>query len=335
MTAAQFGNHAADHVVQIQPCLDIRQQNRVLLLDGIPVASVHVFHIIAVAEGAPDLIKNLRPFLGIVHRRIHVRDIDLLSAADFGGREVHRLPDRSGEQGLLVARAVHDHRLGAFIALAGRKVKNMSSALSGVPEFLAVAEIIARVADRQLDDPLRQSFEIDSDLSRFGLFRFFLCGGILVRLRIRFRILGLRRRVAVGRQKRRRRVRSQHRHISPAHVGVGIVPLDPAVDRIQIPVGGKDEILSLRAEGRRAGIVPPVRHGIFLAGGEVAQINDVHLILGRLRIGQPLAVPGDVHGTEFRFRALRNGFLRLGDRIHLDDAVLPVRVIDVLAVGAP
>ena len=136
-------------------------------------------------------------------------------------------------------------------------------------------------------------------LGRLGL------RGLLRRvgLDLHFRILG---------DQRGGRILGEHRHIHAGHVGVGVVPFDAAVLRVQVAVGGEDQVLAVRAEGRAAAVVPALGDRVLLAFGEVVQVDDVHLVLGRAGVGDPLAVRGVLHAAELRFGILHHAPSRCG-----------------------
>ena len=76
MTATQLADHLTDDVRQVLAVLHVGQQGGILGLDRLPVHAMHVLEIEAIAEGAPRLIEDLRPFLRIVRRDLHVRRVD-------------------------------------------------------------------------------------------------------------------------------------------------------------------------------------------------------------------------------------------------------------------
>ena len=82
MTACEFGDHLAYDVVEVVAGLGVGQQCRIFLLYCVPVDSVHVLKIEAVAECTPCFIEYLRPLLGIVYRSYHVAQVDALAELD-------------------------------------------------------------------------------------------------------------------------------------------------------------------------------------------------------------------------------------------------------------
>ena len=142
VTAGDLADHSADHVIEVKTGLDIRQESRILLLDGLPVAAVHILKIVAVAERSPDLVEDLRPLLGVIHCRVHIVKVDGLASADFRGREADGCPFALGSRKcLLVSRTVDDHSFRTLLRLTGLEIKHLSTATIPVPELLAVREI--------------------------------------------------------------------------------------------------------------------------------------------------------------------------------------------------
>ena len=142
VTAGDLADHSADHVIEVKTGLDIRQESRILLLDGLPVAAVHILKIVAVTEGAPDLVEDLRPLLGVIHCRVHIVKVNGLASADFRGREADGCPFALGSRKcLLVSRTVDDHSFRTLLRLTGLEIKHLSTTTIPVPELLAVREI--------------------------------------------------------------------------------------------------------------------------------------------------------------------------------------------------
>ncbi len=83
VAAGDLSDHPTDNIVEIQTGLDVRQKGSVLFFYRLPVASVHILKIVAVAERSPNLVKDLRPLLGVVNGRVHVVEVDGLASTDF------------------------------------------------------------------------------------------------------------------------------------------------------------------------------------------------------------------------------------------------------------
>ena len=142
VTAGDLADHSADHVIEVKTGLDIRQESCILLLDGLPVATVHILKIVAVTERSPDLVEDLRPLLGVIHCRVHIVKVDCLASADFRGREADGCPFALGSRKcLLVSRTVDDHPFRTLLRLTGLEIKHLSTTTIPVPELLAVGEI--------------------------------------------------------------------------------------------------------------------------------------------------------------------------------------------------
>ena len=274
MTAGDLCDHSADHVVQVETGLHVREQGLVLCLDGLPVASVHVLEIVTVAESAPHLVVDLGPFLGVVDGCVHVVSVDVLSAGtDLGRREIdyrHLAP--AVKDGLLVAEAVRDHPFGAVVDLAGSEIicpdcsaapctgtgctaTHGAGGSAGEPDLLAVAEESTASVERKFHHPVDKAFRVDLDgdgLVRSSLSclralagtsgRHVTPSGSSLGAGSAGAVLGSfvfflgRSGLAVGRKQRGRRILGEHHHVGPGHVAVGIVPFDAAVDRIEVTV---------------------------------------------------------------------------------------------------
>ena len=142
VTAGDLADHSADHVIEVKTGLDIRQESCILLLDGLPVAAVHILKIVAVAEGSPDLIEDLWPLLSVVNGCVHIVKVNGLASADFRGREADGCPFALGSRKcLLVSRTVDDHSFRTLLRLTGLEIKHLCATAVPVPKFLAVREI--------------------------------------------------------------------------------------------------------------------------------------------------------------------------------------------------
>ena len=331
VAAGHLGDHLTDDVVHVQAGLGVRDKHFILGLDGLPVASVHVLQVVAVAEGAPDLVIELGPFLGVVHRGDETVQGHFVLQAHLGGGSGHIHVTSFDEDSLLVPVADHHPGVGALFVLLGGKVEDPGAAAAAVPELAAVAVETASL-DGQLDDAVDDPVGVDGRgrlFSRFRGARFLRIGlGLVCRglFHLYDRIL---------RDQRGRRILGQHGHIHAGHVAVGVVPFDAAVLRIEVAVGGEDEVLAVGAEGGAAAVVPALGDGVFLPAGEVVQIDDAHLVGRGLGIGKPLAVRRILDAVELGLGVLHHGALGFGERVHLHDAVLAVGVEEVLAVRAP
>ena len=336
VAAGDFGDHLANDVVHVQARLGVRDQDLILGLDSLPVASVHVFQVVTVAESAPDLVEELGPFLAVVDRRDQAVEGHLVLQTHLRAGCGHVQVASLHEDGLLVAVPDGHPGIDTILVLAGGEVEHARAAAAAVPEGLAVA-VEAAAVHRKLHDPVQDAVRVDlrgggGGLRRGGRLRRALARRVLrrvlrrVRLDLHFRILG---------DQRGGRILGKHRHIHAGHIAVGIVPFDVAVLRVQIPVGGEDQVLAVRAEGRAAAVVPAFGHRILLALGEVVEVDDVHLVLGRTGVGDPFAVRGVLYTAEFSLGILHHRATGLREGIDLHEAVLAVAVQDVLAVRAP
>ena len=292
---------------------------------------MHVLQIVAVAEGTPDLVIELGPLLGVVHRGYEPVQRDFVLQAHLRAGRRHVQVASLHEEGLLIAVPDHHPGIGAFLVLLGGEVEHAGAAAAAVPELGPVA-VEAASLDGQFHDAVHDAVGIHL---RGGLFSR-LRGAAFLRIGLGLVCSGLfHLNDRIRRNQRRGRVLGQHGHIDAGHVTVGIVPFDAAVLRVQVTVRGEDEVFSVGAECRAAAVVPALGDGIFLPAGEVVQIDDIHLVGRRLRVGEPLAVRRVFNAIEFGLGVLHDCAPGLRERIHFHDAVLAIREQDVLAVGAP
>ena len=269
MPGGELGNHLTDYIIEVQARTHVRQQHGVFVFDGLPVASVHVFNVVAVAEGAPDLVEDLRPLLTVVNYGNHIAHWDLLPlhlSVQLGNGVAVAV----AYQGLLVSKAVR-HRAGdALLVFAACEVVDAGGAKVAVPYLLAVG-VEPAAAERQLDYAGADALRVDLHLygllgliglgtvgaglagGEIGLAAGNLCTGLGLRVGKGYAIRASRRHTreshsgawpvgtaaegrAVLREQRRGRVGGKHRHISGAHIAEGEVPLDATVLRVDIPV---------------------------------------------------------------------------------------------------
>ena len=260
MSASQFRNHLANHIIEVKAALDVGQQHGILLLDSLPIHPVHILQIEAITVGTPSLIKNLSPLLRIIHRSHHVGEVNLLVGIETTRR------DAVGHVDLAVATreeerpiTAHTHRCIAHLALfAAFKVIDLG-ATAAVPEVLAVAIEVAVVASthRQLDDTCAKAFGIHLHLSRSflglrSLFALSLASSFTTRgsctdgiSRRGCSLLDLR----IARKQRRGGILLQHGQIDATHAVVDMVPLQASVVGIEVAVGTEYQIFSILAEG--------------------------------------------------------------------------------------
>src|SRR5574344_131845 len=88
MPSCNLANHLADDIIEVESCLGVRYEDFVFCFDSFPIAAVHVFLIISIPESSPNLIKDLWPFLSIVHSGFKVTQISLIVQSCFSSREV-------------------------------------------------------------------------------------------------------------------------------------------------------------------------------------------------------------------------------------------------------
>ena len=322
MAGGQLADHLADHVVQVEAALDVRQQDLVFLLHRRPVDAVHVLEVEAVAERAPGFVEDLGPLLPVVHVGDEVGEVDGLLDAGLAARDVGDADAAAlGEQGLAADDA---HLEGAEVGRLTAGEVDARQAAAAVPEGLAVAVDRAEEAgaDRELDDALGEAVGVH--LHGRGAFLLLIgAGAFLLRGR------------AVLRQHRGRGVGGEHRDVEGTHVAVGVVPLDRAVGRGQVALCVEDEVLAVGAEDRGAGAVPLLRDRDLLAGLEVVDVDDAEVVRSGLRVGDPLAVGGEDDAAELRLRIRHQDGLGAAGDGEADEAVLAVRVEEGLRIRGP
>ena len=335
MPDGKLSDHFTDDIVQVQAALHIGEQHFILRLHRRPVDAVHVFEVETVPEGAPRLIEDLGPFLMPVDVGIETLQVDafLRGGSLAPGQVCDKGLATGSEQGLLAENghaAVHDG--GGFLLL---EIEILHAAATGEPESFPVAENRTHPAGagRDLDDAVKYAVCIYLDFDGVGLL-FFLCS-ILPRSRLgRFGLVSLGR-LSVHGQERRNTVLCQQGDVKGAHVGVGIVPFDLAVDRVEVLGRVEYQILAIRAEKRGGGIVPFLGNGNLLPGCQVVYIDHGQFVGSRPGIGEPFAVRRPAYAAELRFGAGRDDGLCPVRDADGHDAVLTVRVEQALGVRGP
>ena len=171
MTTGQFADKFTDHIVQVQTRLHVRQQHSILLLQGFPIASVHILHIVAITESTPNLIVDLRPFFAEVHRCHQIVCIHSLIQTHTVCWEVHYIDLSTliyysllGTSTILYAAT-----LKHFLVLLCGEVKYAGSLSTTIIELFAVREETTSIAthtDRQLDDATKDAIWIYLHRSR-------------------------------------------------------------------------------------------------------------------------------------------------------------------------
>ena len=114
-----------------------------------------------------------------------------------------------------------------------------------------------------------------------------------------------------------------------------MIPLQAAVDGVEVAVGLKDQILAVRTEDGRRGVIPFLRHGVFFLRAQVVDIHHGEIVGRGLGVSNPAAVRREGHIVKLLFGILHHHGLCLGSYVHGDDAVLAVGVKHCLAVRAP
>ena len=143
---------------------------------------MHILQIETVTEGPPCLIENLCPFLRIIDRDFHIRQVHRIAQVCFSQRDICHIKSIILEEKRFLATGFDTHRstVSHHVFLLLLQVEYFRSATSPVVNFISVRieiPVIGR-AHRQLDDTVRNPVEIDLDnrSSKFVfLYIFLLC----------------------------------------------------------------------------------------------------------------------------------------------------------------
>ena len=321
---AQFGDQFANHIVQVDACLDVGQQLRVFRLEGFPVFPMHILQVEAVAEGAPSLVVDLCPLLLVVDGYLHVREVNRLAQVGLPLGNIGHIQVVALHEDRLFASGVDAHlSVGHLLLLLFLQVEALRCPFAEVVDGLSVGvEVeVASACQRQFHDALTQSIQVDAHAGR--LFGLLLLGGLV----------GLQ--LVVLLQEGRGGLFRQHEHVDAAHVVIDVVPLGLAVGGVEVAVGGKHQVFAVCAEDRRSGLIPFVGGGILLLRGDVVDVDHAEVVFARPRVGQPFAVGREANRACLGQGALRERSHLLGRYVDQVDPVLPVGIGNLLRVGAP
>ena len=336
MATIQLADHLADDVVQVQTSLGIRDEHLVFCLDRIPIHPVHIRQVETVAVSPPCFIENLRPFLRVIDRDLHVRQVHRIAQVCFSRRDIRHINIIALKEERFLAAGFDTHlgAIGNHILFLLFQIVHFRAAASPVINFIPIRVEVAIIgrAHRQFDDAVRNTVEVDLD-NRSGSFFFpsllLLCRSVFLRfifghgnLRVLF-------------HKRRRSVFGKQCEINPVHIIIDMVPFQRSVGRIEIAGGCKDQIFAIRAEDWGRGVIPFIRNRIFFLAGKIVNINNAVLVIPGTGISQPLVIRREGHATRFAHRVLQQGCHLFGSDIQQVQAVLAVCINDLFRIRTP
>ena len=256
VATSEFANHSADNIGQIDAIFHIRQQHGIFVVYGFPVNAVHIFEIEAIAESAPCLVVDLRPFLSIIDVAHHIVEVHRVRQVGFALGEVGDIYFAA-----LIDNYLFHTRHNAHIGVGGNvfvllfsEVVGMHATVAIVVERFAIAceAIVATCAKRHAHYAVGDALNVHLYGHRLcfiglsiGIFAFFLVG-------FRLGSIGFLRfgAVTIAFEERRRRVGSQSGEIDAIHLRVGEIPFHRAVDRVEIARRGEEQIFAVGAESR-------------------------------------------------------------------------------------
>ena len=303
---------------------------------------MHVLEVESVAVSAPCLVENLVPLLVIVHCSHHVVEIDGIGQVSLARSKGYNVKiilfHESGS--LHVGRRNHLGPVGHEFILLFSEVEHAYAAAATVPQVIAIAHEVSvtSCADGHLNNAVGDAVDVNAGGIGVNLCFCFIAFAFLVLGSIGRGIIGLVTTsvhlVVLG-QERRGGVLGQHHEVDAFHITIGKVPLDTAVDGVEITSRGKNQVLAVAAEGGRVAVIPTVGHRIFLALGNVVEVNHTIFVGSRTVIGQPLAVRRETGSGDLTHLVRQQGLLGLGLDVEQHHAVLAVGIDNLTTVGAP
>ena len=140
MTTVQFADHFTDDVVQIQTCLGIWDKHLIFCFDRIPIYPMHILYIETIAISPPCLIKNLRPFLRIIDRNLHIRQVHRITQVCLSRRNIRHIKSITFEEEHFLATGFDTHRsaIGHHVFLLLFQVEYSRTATSPVVNLVSV-----------------------------------------------------------------------------------------------------------------------------------------------------------------------------------------------------
>ena len=232
---------------------------------------MHVLQIETIAEGTPCLVINLCPLLRIIDRHLHVGEVNRLFEIGLALRQIGYIKTIPLDKERLLATGIDAHTaIGHLLLLLFLQVETLCAALAEVIHRFSIGvEVgVATPCQRQFHGAIAQAFEVDANVHSA------LCLLFLSRLSATlFQLIILL-------QEGRGGIIRQQCQVDTTHIGISMVPLRLAIDRVEIAVGGKHQVFAIGTENRRGGVIPFVGHGMFLLPCDVIHIDSRHLVLG-------------------------------------------------------
>ena len=161
MAYVEFAYHLAYQVGEVIAVSDIREQLRIFFIYMIPVGSVHVLDIEAVAGDSPAFVEDLSPLGFVVHGDAGIPDGHACRSVRRAA-EVHDLVVRTAaHEGLGCVGREGDVLSGRAVAyIQSLEVEDLELASVGVPELVVLREHESVGVDRQCGYAVLYAFEI-------------------------------------------------------------------------------------------------------------------------------------------------------------------------------
>ena len=141
VTATYLRDHLADDVVQIKTSLGIGNKYLILLLNGLPVDTVHILQVETITESTPYLIIDLCPLLHIIDVSNHILRADGILQISLGCGEVgNEHLTTSCEESLLAAGSYRERCIGNGLLLLCLQIEGLRTTCSSVIDLLAIRE---------------------------------------------------------------------------------------------------------------------------------------------------------------------------------------------------
>ena len=167
MAAGQLAYHAAYHIGEVDAVFHPRQQCGILVVYHVPVHTMHVLQVEAVAVVAPSLVVDVFPLLRVVDCGRQVVEVHGIGKVDFALWQLGDIYIVAFEEaGLLgIGCDIHQGSGGYELVFLLLEIVEMGAAVAVVPQQLSVAVEVAIVvaAHWHLHDALCQTVAIDSD----------------------------------------------------------------------------------------------------------------------------------------------------------------------------
>ena len=287
---------------------------------------MHILQIETVAVSTPGLIEDLCPFLLVINRYTHIRQINRILQVYLSFRHIHHIKTllTIGEDRLLIGRIDQHHRLanGCFLLLLQVKEFRPSLIIIIDPLTIRIKIEIVGTGQRQMHDTIAYTLDIHLHRRR----RVALLSLIRLSLVHTFSVLV---------QERRWRILREKGQIDATHIIINVVPLQLAIRRVEVAIRAEDQIFPVGTECGRAGVVPFISDSMLSLAGDIIQVDDRIIVLRYSRIGQPIVIRREADIPGLAQRALRKLAHLLGRYVEQVDPVLAIGINDPLRVGTP